>query len=143
MIKIIFFTVLISILGSAYASENDKDNRTVILLKPADRNVVLAEMRLFLTSVQQITKGVSESDIALVYTAARLSGRAAQGAVPPSLVKSLPQAFKRVALDTHMQFDQLAIDAKDLGDSNYSSTQLAKLMENCISCHATYRFVEK
>jgi len=41
----------------------NSDGRTSILLKPDERDFVLAEMRLFLTSVQQITKAISENDM--------------------------------------------------------------------------------
>jgi hypothetical protein len=31
------------------------------------------------------------------------------------------------------------MDAEDLADGNHALTQLATLMQNCVSCHAAYR----
>ena len=44
-----------------------------------------------------------------------------------------------LGFDTHRRFDQLALDAEQLGDTQHSLQQLAKLMANCVSCHASYR----
>ena len=115
------------------------DERTAIHLNHDERDLVLAEMRAFLTSVQQITKGISEDDMELVVDHARKVGRAAQGEVPGTLMAKLPMQFKQLGFDTHTKFDQLAMDAEDLGDSNHALSQLSILMHNCVSCHAAYR----
>lgn len=115
------------------------DGRSVIRLAPEERNLVLAEMRAFLISVQQITQGIAEKDMQRVADAARNVGLAAQGQVPGSLVGKLPLEFKRLGLDTHRKFDQLALDAGDLGEGDYALSQLAVLMQNCTACHAAYR----
>jgi len=115
------------------------DGRTAIYLNYEERDLVLAEMRAFLISVQQITKGVSENNMKLVEDSARKVGRAAQGEAPDSLMVKLPVQFKQLGFDTHTKFDQLAMDAEDLGDSNHALSQLSILMKNCVSCHAAYR----
>jgi len=76
----------------------------------------------------------------LVAESARKSGKAAQGAVPGTLVGKLPVAFKKLGFDTHARFDQLALDAEEFGDSDHAMSQLSTLMENCVACHAAYRF---
>jgi len=115
------------------------DGRKTIYLNPEEMELVLSEMRLFLISVQKITKGISENDMKLVAEYARKAGRAAQGDVPVTLMDKLPMQFKKSGFDTHTKFDQLALDSEDLGDSNHALSQLSNLMTNCISCHATYR----
>jgi len=115
------------------------DGRTSIHLNSDERNLVLTEMRLFLTSVQKITKAISENDMKLVAKHARKVGRAAQGEVPGTLMGKLPLQFKQLGFDTHTKFDQLAMDTEDLGDSSHALSQLSILMKNCISCHAAYR----
>jgi len=115
------------------------DGREALLLEPAERNLVLAEMRAFLASVQAIVQGAQEKDMAAVTQAARRVGAAAQGAVPGSLMKKLPLDFKRLGFDTHRRFDQLALDAEQLGDPGHTLEQLAALMGNCVACHAAYR----
>ena len=115
------------------------DGRIAIHLNSGERDLVLAEMRAFLLSVQQITKGISEDDMELVGEYASKAGRAAQGEVPGTLMGKLPIQFKQQGSDTHARFDQLAMDAEDLGDSEHALLQLSSLMQNCVGCHATYR----
>ena len=122
------------------ATEPTTDKRAAIQLEPVERDLVLSEMRIFLQSVQQITRGIADNDMQQVITQARLSGRAAQQEVPESLVGKLPIAFKKLGFDTHTKFDQLALDAEQLGDPDHALSQLAALTENCVSCHATFRF---
>lgn len=115
------------------------DERITILLDDNERNMVLAEMRGFLFSIQQINQGLSANNMKLVTESARRSGKAAQGGVPGTLVGKLPIEFKKLGGDTHARFDQLAMDAEDLEDSNHTLEQLSILMQNCVSCHAAYR----
>jgi hypothetical protein len=119
------------------------DGRMAIHLNAGERDLVLTEMRLFIASIQQITKGITENDMELVTENARKAGKAAQGEVPGTLMgklRKLPVQFKLLGSDTHAKFDQLAMDADDLGDSNHALSQLSTLMKNCIDCHAAYRF---
>lgn len=115
------------------------DGRAAILLEPGERDLVLSEMRVFLESTQQILAGIAEDDLANAARHARRSGRAAQQAVPGSLMGKLPLAFKQMGLATHTGFDELALDAEQLGDRDHTLTQLAGLLQNCVACHASYR----
>lgn len=125
------------ILGGSVAPSSD--GRQSIQLDAPERDLVLGEMRVFLTSLQQITEGLSKEDMSQVITAARQVGAAAQQAVPGSLVGKLPLAFKRLGFDTHKRFDLLALDAESLGDPQHTLQQLAELTSNCVACHAIYR----
>ena len=116
------------------------DGREAIILEPAERNMVLGEMREFLVSVQTITEGIANDDMASVVKAARAMGTSAQQAVPGSLVRKLPLGFKKMGFDTHGKFEQLALDAEQLGDGEHALGQLAELMQNCTACHTMYRF---
>jgi len=115
------------------------DGRTAIILEPAERDFVLAEMRVFLGSVQGILVSANGDNMQTVATAARRSGMSAQGQVPDALVGKLPLSFKTLGFDTHKRFDQLALDAGQLGDKDHALEQLAELMNNCIACHEQYR----
>jgi len=121
------------------STSESSDGRTEILLNDNERNMVLAEMRAFLASVQQINQGLAENNMGLVAEQARKSGKVATGGMPGTLTKKLPLAFKKLGFDTHAKFDQLAMDANDLGDRDHTLQQLSTLMENCVACHATYR----
>ena len=115
------------------------DGRTAIILEPAERDLILTEMRAFLGSVQGIVTSISSDDMQTIVTAARKSGMPPQGQVPDSLIGKLPASFKILGFDTHKRFDQLALDAEQLGDKTYALEQLGELMNNCIACHAQYR----
>jgi hypothetical protein len=116
------------------------DGRTAIRLEKEERDLVLSEMRVFLESVQQITGGISVDDMALVSDHARKSGNSARMEVPGSLIGKLPLAFKKLGFDTHAKFDELAIDAEQLGDRDHALSQLNIILGNCVACHAAYRF---
>ncbi len=115
------------------------DGREALILEPAERDLVLTEMRMFLSSVQKITRALTEEDMETVVKAAREVGLAAQQAVPGSLMGKLPLAFKKLGFDTHKKFDELALDAEQLGDPNHALQQLSTLMNNCVACHSTYQ----
>lgn len=115
------------------------DGRQALQLEPAERDLVLAEMRAFLESVQVIAASVGKKDMSQIAKAARQVGAAAQQAVPGSLVGKLPLSFKQLGFDTHKQFDTLAMDADELQDPEHSLQQLSVLMQNCVACHAAYR----
>ena len=115
------------------------DERQALNLNQVERDLVLTEMRTFLSSVQTITEGLSKEDMSQVKKAARASGVLAQQEVPEALMKKLPLSFKKLGRDTHKKFDLLALDAEQLGDPQHTLQQLSELMNNCVACHNTYR----
>lgn len=148
MCKLCWVLVLVLLIGVSVIGykvfvgppmESSADGRRVIRLSEQERGLVLIEMRGFLASVQQITQALAANDMPLVAEQARRSGRAAQHAVPPLLIAKLPAPFKKMGFDTHAGFDQLALDAEQLGDREHSLAQLADLMQNCVVCHGAYR----
>ena len=144
--SVVIMLLLLVIAGGIYkfifqgSASEGIDGRMAIHLNTGERDLVLAEMRAFLESIQQVTKGITADDMKLVAEYARKSGKAAQGAVPGTLVGKLPIQFKKLGFDTHAKFDQLALDAEEFGDSEHALSQLSLLMENCVGCHAAYRF---
>lgn len=115
------------------------DGRTGIAMPAGERDLVLAEMRQFLTSVRAVTAAISEDDPSALAQAARSSGRAMAATMPASLANRLPADFKRLGSDTHRRFDLMALDAEQMGDMQISLQQLAEVLDNCVNCHATYR----
>ena len=57
-----------------------EDKRSAIVLEPAERSLVLTEMRGFLIAVQAITEAVTRTDARAIAAAARPMGMAAAGA---------------------------------------------------------------
>jgi len=119
------------------------DGRTAIVLEPAERDLILAEMRAFLASVQGVMMSANAEDMQTLVEAARKSGMPAADQVPVALVGKLPLAFKKLGFDTHKRFDQMALDAEQLGDREHALEQLGELMNNCIACHEQYRLVSR
>ncbi len=115
------------------------DGRQAILLESAERDLVLSEMRMFLSGLQKITQAATAEDMVAAAKAAREVGLAAQQAVPGSLMGKLPLAFKKLGFDTHTKFDALALDAEQLGDPKHALQQLSALMNNCVACHSAYQ----
>lgn len=148
MCRICWVVVILLVLitgGMAYkfiiqgSVEQGSDGRSAIQLSPGEKDMVLAEMRLFLEAVQSITVGLSNGDMEKVTESARGVGLAAQQEVPGSLIGKLPMAFKKLGFDTHSKFDALALNAEQFGDPETSLKELSVLMKNCVGCHAGYR----
>ena len=116
------------------------DGRIAVHLDAGERDLVLAEMRGFLESVQKISMGIAGNDMELVAEYARKSGMAATDGMPGTLVGKLPLGFKKLGPDTHKKFDQLALDAEEFGDAEHALSQLSVLLQNCVACHEAYRF---
>ncbi|MCU7958638.1 MAG: hypothetical protein KZQ58_01290 [gamma proteobacterium symbiont of Bathyaustriella thionipta] len=142
---LIISVLLLIIFGGAYkfliqgSVSESADGRMAIQVNAGERDLILAEMRAFLISVQQITQAISKDDMQLLADSARKVGKAAQGEVPGTLIGKLPIEFKKLGFATHSKFDQMALDAESLGDSAYALQQLSELMQNCVACHAAYR----
>jgi hypothetical protein len=144
--SVIIVLLLLVIAGGVYkfifqgSTSGSTDGRIAIVLDAGERDLVLAEMRLFLESIQKITTGIAGNDMELVAEYARKSGMAATEGMPGTLMGKLPLVFKKLGPDTHKKFDQLALDAEEFGDAGHALSQLSTLMQNCVACHAAYRF---
>ena len=63
--------------------------------------------------------------------------------IPKSLAPKLPPEFKKLGLETHRGFDQIAMDAEKMGAADLTLKQLTQLMGNCVACHATWRLTDE
>lgn len=115
------------------------DGRAEIVLSEENRDIVLTEMRTMLSAVQGITTALAQDDLKTVAAQARSVGAAAAGLVPASLMQALPLEFKTLGQSTHAAFDQLALDAEQMGDRDMALRQLGEILGRCVSCHAAYR----
>jgi hypothetical protein len=115
------------------------DSRVILELSPAERAVVLEEMRGFLGGVQQMTSALGRQDMPAAADAARSMGQKLAHALPPALGARLPQEFRQLGAAVHRDFDQIALDADSLQDPSTSLNQLSATLQKCVSCHATYQ----
>jgi cytochrome c556 len=118
------------------------DGRQAVMLTKEERNALLLEMRVWLQSSQGILAAVSEKDFNAVIQSAKASGMSAEADTPGSLFRKLPVEMKALGFDTRKKFDDIAADAEKSKDGNQIVSKLSVAMNNCIACHATYRFVE-
>ncbi|MHA1128189.1 MAG: hypothetical protein ACTSRN_04460 [Alphaproteobacteria bacterium] len=125
------------VVGSVAESD---DGRTAIIMTPAERDMILGEMRTFLEGVQTIVEAIAEDDMETVASTATSIGMAATGGEPAALIAKLPLEFKTLGFGTHGAFDELAMEATDMGNSKIVLAKLGDLMLRCTSCHASYRF---
>jgi hypothetical protein len=115
------------------------DGRTAILLAPAERDLVLGEMRGVLASVQGVIEAVNAGDTKRVAKAARDSGMAAAADVSPVLMAKLPLDFKELGLGMHRRFDELAAAAESGASREQVLGALGAQLSTCVGCHAGYR----
>jgi hypothetical protein len=141
---ILFFIMMLIAAAMAYnfiyrgKVELAPDGRTAVLLGSSERDFVLLEMRTFLEAVQQISQGIENDDMQIVTKAARKVGSAELVNVPGTLMAKLPLAFKTMGLSVHKSFDQMAMDAEQLGDKDHTQSQLNQILPTCTTCHSLY-----
>ncbi len=126
--------------AAAPRSESAADTRQRLVLPPAQRNEILAEMRQMLGSLRGILYGLAGNDMRMVENAAQVSG--VGGAALPQLGKQLPEEFLKFRRQTHEGFNRLADKAKSGGNREAIIKELAALSNNCVGCHNAYRVVE-
>jgi hypothetical protein len=142
---VIILSIIVALLGYKFTVGEVKpsdDGRQAVMLTKDERNALLLEMRNWLQNSQGILAAASEKDFDTVIKSARASGMAAEADTPGSLFRKLPVEMKALGFGTRKKFDEIAADAEAFKDSNRTVAKLSDAMNNCLACHATYRFVE-
>ena len=116
-----------------------EDKRTALVWTQAERSFILVQMRKFLRGVQIITEALSRGDMKTVAQTARPMGAGHDMPVSLKVKGKLPPAFKQMSSGVHTAFDQIALDAEQLGDVSHTLTQLSGALQQCVACHETYR----
>ena len=116
-----------------------KGERTAIVLKPAERELVLMEMRGLLTSTQGILDGLNKQDMKQVAKAASASGMGSAADVNPALMAKLPMSFKELGMNVHHAMDEIAKDAESGKPSEVILNKLSNTLASCVACHAAWQ----
>jgi len=120
--------------------QTEPDNRINLVLNKQERAIILSEMRKFLLGLQQMMMALATDDMKTVSEVATTLGPMMMRDVSKtSLRKKLPKEFKMLGHSTHNDFDLIAQNAKDLGDSRLILTQLGATLKKCVACHAAYQ----
>jgi hypothetical protein len=115
------------------------DQRVAVQLAPAERDLILTEMRQMLTSVHGLIDAAAQGDRKRMEEAARASGMHMAADVNPLLMAKLPLEFKQLGMSVHEDFDKLATAlAGGLGHSA-ALRDLSNITARCVACHAAYR----
>lgn len=117
------------------------DGREAIVLEPAERDLILAEMRGLLIAVQEIISAVNAGDMNALKESAHRMGMAEAGNVPTNLMLKLPMEFKQLGMATHQGFDEVAL-AADMGPEA-ALEMLEENMAKCVACHEAFRLTEQ
>lgn len=86
-----------------------------------------------------MTDALSRDDMEAVSREARTLGISMSHHMPADLKQALPQGFRKLGHAVHSNFDQIALDAESLGDSQHSLAQLGDTLSQCVTCHSTYQ----
>lgn len=116
------------------------DHRIAIGITSNNREFVLKEMRTFLETIHEINIGLTEDDPQKIGDAARKVGHETVEDAPPGLMATLPLGFKKMGLNTHDKFDELAAAVQKNYDKKEVQEKLTGILNNCTSCHKTYKF---
>lgn len=133
------FSVAVHLFFSGYTTKGS-DGRDVVLLSPAERDGVLAEMRGLLQATADVTAALARNDNAAIANIARPVGTAAMAGESPALLAKLPFAFKAAGLKAHTGFDDLANAAAAGATTQELTGMLSEHLLVCTGCHAAYRF---
>jgi hypothetical protein len=142
---VVVLLIIVALFGYRFTVGNvqpSDDGRLAVMLTKDERNALLLEMRAWLQNSQSILSAVSKNDFETIIKTAKASGMDAEAGVPGALFRKLPVEMKALGFDTRKKFDDIAADAEKVKDGNRIVSKLSVAMNNCVACHATYRFVE-
>ncbi len=113
--------------------------RTAIVLKPAERELALTEMRGLLSSTQVILEGLNKNDMQQVAQAARASGMGSAADLNPALMAKLPISFKELGMSVHHAMDDIAHDAESGKPASDILNKLSNTLSGCVACHSAWQ----
>jgi hypothetical protein len=115
--------------------------RRPVILNAEERSYMLNEMRYYLDMLWVVTDALSRDDFGTVARAARRRGYVMEATrIPPPLDAKLPADYRIVSQDTYKMVDTLAEIAESSSDRHAVTSQLARLLQRCNECHATYQY---
>jgi hypothetical protein len=122
-----------------------EDARAPAVRTAAERDFILAQMRLFLSSVQAILGGLAEGDTKRVVTEASARGRKGTplSEIPPGLKAKETPAWGEMMGGARAGFDQIAAAAASGATTAQLIGLTSETMHYCVACHQSYRIVQE
>ncbi len=120
-----------------------QDTRTPAMRTEAEREFILAQMRLFLQSTQAIAAALARNDLATVAGEASARGRKGTplSEIPAGMKAKETPAWTAMMGGARAGFDTIATAAHDGASATVLMGMLGDTMRNCVACHQTYRLV--
>lgn len=118
------------------------DGRMEIVLAPAERDQILAEMRQLLKAVDGVVRGLGEPqpDLKPMEEAARAAGMKMAADTEPTIMAKLPLPFKQMGMSIHKDMDALADAIVQKETPQQILQRLSSMTARCTTCHDLYRF---
>lgn len=135
--------VSFSVWSQAPASPESTERRAPVVLRPNEKADLLSDMREYLRGVQLIISALAKNDIDTVSKVASSLGIINIVDRPLNFPTQSGTRFRDLAALVHMNFEELAIDAKTHRDTKAILERLAPLMNRCVTCHETYYLSDK
>lgn len=115
------------------------DGRTAVVLQPAERDLILTEMRGLLSSTQGILEGANQGDVKRIIQASRAAGMAAAADVNPALMAKLPLEFKTLGMSVHHDMDEIAKAAEGGTPTSEILKMASNTLTKCVACHSAWQ----
>ena len=118
------------------------DGRQEIILAPAERDQILAEMRILLKAIHGVVTelGRPDGEMPLAEQAARAAGMKMAADTSPAIMAKLPLPFKQMGMSIHKDMDALADAIVQKETSQQILQRLSSMTARCTTCHDLYRF---
>lgn len=132
--------MLVAYSTSAISGETT-DTREAVPRTEVEKDFILDQMRLLLSSIVEVEDGLGSGDMDQVAREAAARGRKANVNLPkPSTLSAKESdAWKAMFGSVRIGFDTLAEKAKAHAPASEINKTLADTMRNCVACHQTYR----
>jgi hypothetical protein len=123
-------------------TKSGSDGRMEIMLAPAERDQILAEMRQLLKAVDGVVRelGEPQPDHKPMEEAARAVGMKMAADTEPTIMAKLPLPFKQMGMSIHRDMDALADAIVNKETPQQILQRLSNMTARCTTCHDMYRF---
>ncbi len=115
------------------------ESRIMVQYPPDLHDLVLSEMRDYLEVIHEINQGMAENNPQKIIEAATRQGKASLSDTPARLLKLSPLPCKKMGFKGHDLFQEIADSAGINYKQSTTVMQLARLTNNCVTCHRTYK----
>lgn len=124
-------------------SPDSTERRAPVVLRPNEKTAMLSDMRDYLKGVQAIVAALAKDDLDTVSAVAESLGIINIVDRPLVFPNASGTRFRDLAALVHMNFEEMAIDAKTHRSTKATLERLAPLMKRCVNCHETFYITDK